>query len=141
MIKKRELRIKGLHCANCVAKIEKSMSSVPGIYNIKISFSTSKMEVEYDPDKTTLDHIQSKIKNLGYKLLEEEEVKEEKIFSLENREFVFTIISGIALCFGLSISFLTPDPVILEFYHHIILSASSRNSLLQFDIAPQCLLL
>ena len=68
MIEKRELRIKGLHCANCGAKIEKSVSSQPGIHNVKLSFNTSKMEVEYDIDKTTLEHIQSMIKNLGYEL-------------------------------------------------------------------------
>jgi Cd2+/Zn2+-exporting ATPase len=97
------------------------MSAVPGIHHMELSFSTSRMKIKYDPDKISLKEIQSKVKNLGYDILEEE-MEQERIFSLKNREFVFSLISGIALFAGLSVSLLTPDPVILEFYRHILLS-------------------
>jgi Cd2+/Zn2+-exporting ATPase len=118
MIEEVELRIKGLHCADCVARIEKIMSSVPGVYYIKLSFSASKMEVKYDADKISIEEIHSKIKGLGYDLIEEE-MKEEEIFSLKNREFVFTLVSGVTLFAGLFISFLTPNLVVLEPHTHI----------------------
>lgn len=51
-----------------------------------------------------------------------EEMEEEKILSFKNHEFVFSLISGITLFVGLFVSFKTPNPVILEFYHHILLS-------------------
>ncbi|MFQ5884760.1 MAG: heavy metal translocating P-type ATPase [Thermoplasmata archaeon] len=121
MIEKRELRIKGLHCADCVRKIERTMSSVSGIHEIELSFSSGKMGVKYDSEEISLGEIQSKIRSLGYDVLEEE-MEEERIFSLENREFVFALISGIGLFVGLSLSLLTPNPVIFEFYHHILLS-------------------
>lgn len=121
MIKKKEIRMKGMHCADCVRKVENKMSSVSGIHQIKLSFSTGKMEVEYDSEKISLGEIQSKIKRLGYDVLEEN-IKEEQIFSFSNREFIFSLISGIALFIGLFASFLTPNPIIFEFYHRILLS-------------------
>lgn len=121
MIEEKEVRTKGLHCADCVAKIEKTMTSIDGIHHIKLSFSTGRMKVKYDPDKISLEEIQSKIKRLGYDFLEAE-LKEEKIFSLKNHEFVSSTVSGVAFFTGLFISFLTPNPVILKFYHHILLS-------------------
>ncbi|MFH1626035.1 MAG: cation-translocating P-type ATPase [Pseudomonadota bacterium] len=121
MIEKRELRIKGLHCVDCVKKIERAMSSLRGIHNMKLSFSTSKMEVVYDSHKISLEAIQSKVKSLGYDMLEKE-MEEEKILSLKNSEFTFALISGIALFVGLYLSFLTPNPIILEFCNHVSLS-------------------
>ncbi|KAF0117205.1 MAG: Cu2+-exporting ATPase, partial [bacterium] len=121
MIEDKELRIKGLHCADCVKKIERTVSSLRGIHGIKLGFSTSKMGVRYDSDKISLEEIQSKIKSLGYDILEKE-FKEENIFSLKNREFLFALVSGIALFSGLFVSFLTPDPVVFTIYHHILLS-------------------
>ncbi len=123
MIEKRELRIKGLHCADCVKKIESAMSAVRGIHKIKLSLSTGKMEVKYDPDIISPCEIKSKVKSLGYDILGAE-IEEEKILSLDNREFVFALVSGIALFTGLLISFLTPDPFILDFYYEIPLSES-----------------
>jgi Cd2+/Zn2+-exporting ATPase len=121
MIEKKELRIKGLHCADCVDKIEKTMKPIKGIHYIKLSFATSKMEVQYEPKNISLDEIHSKIKSLGYDILEEE-MEEEKIISLENFEFLFAIISGAALFSGLLVSFLTSDPMIFKFYYDILLS-------------------
>jgi Cd2+/Zn2+-exporting ATPase len=79
------------------------------------------MEIEYDPDRISLGDIQSKVRNLGYDVLEEE-IEEGDIFSLKNREFVFSVVSGISLFVGLSISFLTPNPVIMEFYRSFLMS-------------------
>ncbi len=116
-----ELRIKGLHCVDCVERIERSMASLEGVHHVKLSFSTGKMQIKFDPDKISREDIHSKIKSLGYGILEEE-MEEYGIFSLKNHEFVFTVISGIAMFLGLVSSFLTPDPIILEFHHSILLS-------------------
>jgi Cd2+/Zn2+-exporting ATPase len=121
MIEKKEIRIKGLHCADCVEKIEKTMKPIKGIHFLKISFTTGKMQVQYEPKKISLDEIHSKIKSMGYDILEEE-IEEEKILSLKNREFLFALISGIALFSGLAVAFLTPDPFIFTFYYDILLS-------------------
>jgi Cd2+/Zn2+-exporting ATPase len=121
MTENKELRIKGLHCADCVRKIDKSVSTLPGIHHMELSFSTGKMKVEYDPDRISLNEIQSKVRNLGYGILEEE-MEAEKVFALDNREFVFSLVSGIGLFTGLLVAFLTPDPVIVEFYRGILLS-------------------
>lgn len=121
MTENKELRIKGLHCADCVRKIDRSMSTLPGILNVELSFTTGKMEVEYDPNMISLNEIQSKVRNLGYGILEEE-MEAEKVFALDNREFVFSLVSGIALFSGLFVAFLTPDPVIVEYYRRILLS-------------------
>ncbi len=121
MIEKKEIRIKGLHCADCVEKIEKTMKPIKGIHFLKLSFTTGKMEVQYEPRKISLDEIHSKIKSLGYDILEEE-IEEGKILSLKNREFLFALISGVALFSGLFVAFLTPDQYFFKLFYEINLS-------------------
>ena len=45
---KKIFKIKGLDCANCAAKLERTIEKIEGIENVSISFITEKMVVEYD---------------------------------------------------------------------------------------------
>lgn len=121
MIEKKELKINRLHCVECGKKIEKTMSSLPGIHHIKLDFITSKMNITYDSDKLSLEDVQAKIQRLGYDILEEE-IQKKNTISLKNREFIFTLASGVTLFTGVFVSFFTSDPVILGFYPRLLLS-------------------
>lgn len=112
-VEREEVRIDGLHCIDCVKSIEKRISRLPGVQRIEISYTAGKMEVEYDPEKIRLEKIQSNIKRLGYGILREE-MGNERVFSLANREFILALLSGSFLGIGLLIDFTFSDIMILD---------------------------
>ena len=101
MIEKTEIAIKGLHCVDCVKKVERGLSSYQGIVDQHVNFATGKLLVEYDDSLVDLEQIHAKIRSLGHEVLEAEMEEEEKIFSLKNQGFVVTVISGLALFLGI----------------------------------------
>jgi len=116
-MKKGEFFLENLHCADCIDKIEKKLQSTDGIYQIRLSLATSRMTFEYDPKKISLKNIELIVTSLGYKIVEE--IKEKETFIFKNREFVFSIESGILFVIGLFIHFVIYDPEIFHFYHSI----------------------
>ena len=121
MIESKTTKITCLHCPSCVGSIENSMLAVDGIEDIKINFKTGKMHVKYDSNKLTLSEIRSLIDRQSCRILEEE-IEEEETFSLKNREFTFTLISGVALFTGLFVMFATEDPLLFDLYFSFNLS-------------------
>jgi len=48
-IQNLRLRVKGLYCAECVQRIEKSLQAVPGVLNASMNAATNEVRVEYSP--------------------------------------------------------------------------------------------
>lgn len=61
-----ELLVSGLHCANCIAKIEKGLAQMPGVTSARLNFSTSRLSVEYAETRTSAKAIIGQIAQLGF---------------------------------------------------------------------------
>ena len=48
---KAVLKLEGLDCANCAAKIENVVGKVPGVQEVSVSFMTQKMTLVADDDR------------------------------------------------------------------------------------------
>jgi len=48
---KRSFVIENLGCAHCAAKMERSVSALPGVNSCSVNFLTSKMTIDADDDK------------------------------------------------------------------------------------------
>ena len=48
---KAVLKLEGLDCANCAAKIENDVGKVPGVQEVSVSFMTQKMTLVADDDR------------------------------------------------------------------------------------------
>ncbi|MDD5627124.1 MAG: heavy metal translocating P-type ATPase [Patescibacteria group bacterium] len=66
MNKKIILKIIGMHCASCVAKIENTLKKEQGITSASVNFPAEKAYLEYDSSKIDLRQIQKIIEGLGY---------------------------------------------------------------------------
>lgn len=60
------LKIGGLDCPNCAAKVEQAIRKMPGIAEARLTFSTAQLQVKYDPSVTGLNKVASQVKSLGY---------------------------------------------------------------------------
>ncbi len=108
-LKSEELQIEGLHCADCAATIENTIAKVGGVKKVKVSFSTSKLKIDYDHHKVALDDLVQRVAKIGYKVKQEAHKNFEQRNFWREREVHFMLVSGAALATGLALRFLTPD--------------------------------
>lgn len=48
---KKAFRLEDLDCANCAAKMERSVAKIDGVQSVNVSFIAQKMTIEADDDK------------------------------------------------------------------------------------------
>lgn len=65
-IKKTTLRANDLNCPSCVAKIEKSLTSLDGVEQAEVHFNTGRIAVMHDPSRASTDALVKAVANAGY---------------------------------------------------------------------------
>ena len=55
-----------MHCSSCASMIDLELEDLPGVKKSSTSFAKSEVDVEFDPQKISLDQILSKLSSLGY---------------------------------------------------------------------------
>lgn len=66
-----QLKISGMTCAACAARIEKGLSKMAGVEKAAVNFASEKASVVYDPQKTNLETLAEKIHDLGYEAVKD----------------------------------------------------------------------
>ncbi len=62
------LEIGGMHCASCVAAVEKALSGVPGVERASVNLATEKATVEYDGSRELDDEFRRAVENAGFEV-------------------------------------------------------------------------
>ena len=65
--------IRGMHCASCVAKVEKALSQTPGVVQANVNLASEEALVEYLPEQANLAALASAIASTGFEMVEQEE--------------------------------------------------------------------
>ncbi len=96
--------VKGLDCANCVAKVTKSLEGVSGIEEVNINLVSTKLLVKYNTEEVSEKEIIQTIKKTGYKF--ERGYKQESFFNLKkNTNLIFFIIGLVFLISALAVDY------------------------------------
>ncbi|MDI3309975.1 MAG: heavy metal translocating P-type ATPase [Thermoanaerobacterium sp.] len=66
MPEKATLKITGMTCASCAARIEKGLKNLEGIDDANVNLAVEKATVVYDPERVDIDDMTRKIEDLGY---------------------------------------------------------------------------
>ena len=69
MTKKITLTTSQFTCPSCVAKIEKALDRSPGVLDVKVKFTSNKVEATIDEDVTDVQKIADLVAALGYQVL------------------------------------------------------------------------
>ena len=72
MTEKITLRVSGMSCAACSARIEKALTQLDGIVTVDAIFSSNMVSIEYDPDVVSLDRIKTLLAKSGYPVAEKD---------------------------------------------------------------------
>ncbi len=61
-----KLRVTGMTCGHCQAKVEKALKAVIGVYSAVIDLPDGEAEVDFDDDSVTTDQLVAAVANAGY---------------------------------------------------------------------------
>ncbi|MGI6452248.1 MAG: heavy metal translocating P-type ATPase [Syntrophomonadaceae bacterium] len=99
-IGRAELRITGMSCAACSARIEKKLSSLKGVISATVNLSTERAWVSFARDLIRLEDIISAINKLGYHAEKIEDFTLEPDSgpqAAERRKMLITLIASLVL--------------------------------------------
>ncbi|HUX14176.1 MAG TPA: copper ion binding protein, partial [Spirochaetia bacterium] len=78
-VQKVSFKIEGMHCASCVAAVEKSLKSVPGVSDAAVNLATESAFVSFDALTATPDALSRAVDDAGYRLIVESSDQEQEI--------------------------------------------------------------
>jgi Cu+-exporting ATPase len=62
--------VRGMHCAACVGKVERALTSVAGVESAAVNLATERATVAFDPARTDFAHLRAAVAAAGYELAE-----------------------------------------------------------------------
>ena len=123
---KETLKITGMTCAACAARIEKVVGKMDGVDGVSVNLATEKASVSFDPDKAVLQDIKDRIEKAGYgaveirekKLVDEDKLSKEKDIRTLWTKFAISAIFAVPLLYfamgSMIKSFMLPIPDFLD---------------------------
>lgn len=88
--------IENMDCSDCSLVIEHSVGRMEGVLSVNVNYPTEKMWIEYDNHKITRAAIEKRVRSLGYQI----PLNEFQARLQENRELLFSLLSGLFLLIG-----------------------------------------
>jgi copper chaperone len=60
------VKVSGMHCEGCANSIEKSLSKVSDVKNVKVDLENAEIRLEFNQDKVELEKIRRTIRKAGF---------------------------------------------------------------------------
>ncbi len=109
--KKSIFPVSGMTCASCVARVEKALSSVPGVVSASVNLASEKATVEY-VEGTDIAEMRRAVKEAGYGLGAEATTLEDvttaarrEIRALRNRVIFASVLAAVIMVLSLAPDF------------------------------------
>ena len=69
-MKKATIQLETLTCPSCMQKIENGVKSLNGVdtQSVNVLFNSSKVKLDFDDDKVSIDDVEKAIDKLGYQV-------------------------------------------------------------------------
>lgn len=67
MIVRRTFRVDGMHCPNCVMRVESIEDDLPGVRRAEASYREGRLVVEFDDGRVDIARILAQVERLGYR--------------------------------------------------------------------------
>jgi len=61
-----KLRVSGMTCGHCQAKVEQALKHAGGVYSAVVDLQAGEAEVDFDDDAATTDQLIAAIERAGY---------------------------------------------------------------------------
>ncbi|MCA1961143.1 MAG: copper ion binding protein, partial [Desulfomonile sp.] len=67
---KETLNVRGMSCAACVRRVERSLGDLSGVLEASVNLAAEKVSVEFDPERTDVSAVADRIRELGYEVVQ-----------------------------------------------------------------------
>ncbi len=133
------VNIVGMHCASCVAAIERALKKADGIYDARVNLGSEQAFVYYNPKKISIGAIHKVIERSGYRVIkatqvleleQEKKARAGEILALRIKFWISFILSLPLVYLAMASGFELPLPKII----------SENNSLAQLLLATPIIL-
>ncbi|MCL4515666.1 MAG: heavy metal translocating P-type ATPase [Firmicutes bacterium] len=102
---KVELKVSGMSCASCSAKIEKGLRKMPGVVTASVNLATEKAVIEYDTSQVGVGDFKKTIEDLGYEAAnvgerydaDQERAEREREIRRQMTLFIFSAVLSLPL--------------------------------------------
>ncbi len=64
------IKIEGMSCGHCQATVEKAISSVTGVKQVKVNLEDKNAVVDYNPSETDIKALKAAVDEAGYTVVE-----------------------------------------------------------------------
>jgi Cu+-exporting ATPase len=81
-----QLAIDGMHCASCVARIERELQSVPGVHEAAVSLAAEEARVTFASSALNVRELERAVERAGYKARAKPEEPAEDEFARQDRD-------------------------------------------------------
>lgn len=68
-MKKETYLVEGMSCAGCERAVQKSLSLIKGVGEVKPNHQEATLALEYEPHEVSLDVIREVLASIGYKIV------------------------------------------------------------------------
>jgi len=62
------ISVPSIHCGNCTASIEKALTALPGVTEVRSEIDNKQVHVTFDPSKVSLVKIKAAIEDEGHEV-------------------------------------------------------------------------
>ncbi|HWQ89354.1 MAG TPA: heavy metal translocating P-type ATPase [Desulfitobacteriaceae bacterium] len=126
MDSKVTMKISGMTCAACAAKIEKKLNKLEGVARASVNLASEKATVEYESSLVKVTEIIKTVEALGYKAVREEELnrdreKEERAQEIRRLkwELIFSALLSSPLLLAMILMLLPADWALVSSLHFL----------------------
>ncbi len=123
MNKREELKISGMNCASCSARVERGLSKADGVTKVSVNLATERANVEFDDSKIKIADLIKTVESLGYgagKAFDVSKDKEKETREKESRKLKILLVSSIILSSPLILAMLLSFINInIDFLHNV----------------------
>jgi len=114
-VSRTSIKIQGMNCAACAAKIERELGKMKGVENASVNLAMEKATVEFNPKLTEADDFKQAIEKLGYQAVvagdqhdvDKEREDREKEIRKQKNYFVFSALFSLPLILAMSAELFT----------------------------------
>lgn len=92
----KSIPIENMDCSDCSLVIEHSVGRMDGVLSVNVNYPAEKMWIEFDNQKVSRAAIEKRVRSLGYQI----PLDGLRARLQENRELLFSLLSGLLLLIG-----------------------------------------
>ncbi len=135
VVQKLSLPVRGMTCASCVTRVERSLRDLPGVLDASVNLATEGATISYIPSHVTLTQMKKAVDDEGYTLVidapesefeDREQLQREASYRKLRTEFIVALILTVPVTFiGMfGMTSLIPDvsAFLLRFIPHSVMN-------------------